>query len=135
MFLETDSEFAHYNIRVMPPERVALMASHLVKELNLLRKDSLDAGLDQPNVWSKFVSWEVIQKMSDTYRPKEAQLRATISRMADAKAHPELITPLQQELSEILKDLEDAARPLNTLLIKQMGAKLQEMTGANDPQN
>jgi hypothetical protein len=129
MFLEEDSEFSHQNILVMPPERIPEVVGRLLKELNLLRKDSRDAGLDQPNVWSKFVSWDQIQRMSENYRPREMQMRAVIARIAEAKGQLDRIIPLRQELSSVLKELEEKTRPENTLLIREMAGKLQDIVG------
>src|SRR5580704_15387978 len=64
MFLETDSEYSGQNILASQPERLPELASRLLKELNLLRKDARDAGMDQPKIWRKFVTWDHITKMS-----------------------------------------------------------------------
>ncbi|HVI80705.1 MAG TPA: hypothetical protein VM715_21650, partial [Candidatus Acidoferrum sp.] len=45
----------------------------LLKELNLLQRDSRDAGLDQPKVWRNFISWDHIRKMSAEYVPREVK--------------------------------------------------------------
>jgi hypothetical protein len=130
MFLEENSEFSYQNVKMMPPERIPEMVSRMLKELNLLRKDSLDAGLDQPHVWKQFVSWEDIETMAKTYRPREVKIREVIGRIAEAKGDVDKIAPLQQELADILKELEEASRPQNTLLIREMAGKLQIKTGA-----
>ena len=58
LFLESDSEFGFQNVQRTSPEKLPEVVSRLQRELNLLRKDSRDVGLDQPFVWSKFVTWE-----------------------------------------------------------------------------
>jgi len=127
LFLESDSEFGFQNIQRTSPEKLPEVVSRLQKELNLLRKDSRDVGLDQPFVWSKFVSWEHIDQMTKDYRPRETQMRAIIARILEAKGQLEKISSLQQELAVVLKDVAEAIRPENTLLLKEMTGKLQEM--------
>ena len=59
MFLEDASQFSSGSIcSVLSPERVPERVSRLLKEINLLRKDSRDAGLDEPSVWHPFVSYD-----------------------------------------------------------------------------
>lgn len=127
MFLEDASQFSGGNFQVMSPDRVPEVVSRLLKELNLLRKDSRDAGLDEPSVWRPFVSYDDLQRMAAEYRPKEQQIRAIISRIVQAKGQVDLIVPLQRELSNTLRELQERVRPLNTLLLKQMIRKLDEL--------
>jgi hypothetical protein len=132
MFLETDSEFSSQNVSTINIDRLPDLARRLLKELGLLRKDARDAGLDEPKVWRKYVTWEHIQKMSEEYRPREMKLRDIIARIASAKSLPAALTPLRQELSLVLAEMEKAIRPENTLLMREMARKLEEM--ASDEQ-
>jgi hypothetical protein len=75
MFLEDTSLFSGGVIMLTPPERIPDLASKLLKELNLLRKDSRDAGLDDPAKWRNFVSWDDLLEMSREYRPREQEIR------------------------------------------------------------
>jgi hypothetical protein len=127
LFLETDSEFSSENIATTNPERIPELANKLLKELNLLRKDARDAGLDQPKVWRNFVTWDHIQKMSTAYRPLDLKTREVIAKIAAAKGQPTMLAPLCQELSGVLEELETAIRPENTLLIREMARKLEGM--------
>lgn len=124
MFLETDSEFSNQNILASRIERLPELAGRLLKELNLLRKDARDAGLDEPSVWRNFITWEHIIKMSAEYRPREIKLRDVISRIAAAKGQTDALTPLRQELSAVLEAMENAIRPENSLLVQEMARKL-----------
>ncbi len=132
MFLEDASQFSGGNMLVISPERIPEVAGRLLKELNLLRKDSRDAGLDEPAVWRNFVSWEDLQRMAQEYRPREQQIRAIISRIVQAKGQADLIAPIQRELSETLNELQEKVRPLNTLLLKQMISKLDDLVPTID---
>lgn len=127
MFLDDTSRFSGGNTRVIAPDRIPEMTSKLLRELNLLRKDSRDAGLDEPAVWRQFVSWEDLQQMAVEYRPREAQIRTIISGIAKAKGQIDLIAPLQLELAKTLDELQAKVRPLNTLLLKQMTRKLHDL--------
>jgi hypothetical protein len=134
MFLEDASQFSGGNILVMAPDRVPEIVSRLLKELNLLRKDSRDAGLDEPAVWRQFVSWDDLQRMAVEYRPREEQIRAIANRISHVKGHVDLIVPLQRELSNTLSELQEKVRPLNTLLLKQMTRKLHDLVPDSSPQ-
>src|ERR1019366_9313522 len=107
MFLEDASQFSSGNILVMPPERVPEIVSRLLKEINLLRKDSRDAGLDEPAVWRHFVSYYDLLKMAAEYRPRELQIRGIIGRIVQAKGQVDTIVPLQRELSNTLRELQE----------------------------
>jgi hypothetical protein len=127
MFLEDASQFSGGNILVMSPERIPEVVNKLLKELSLLRKDSRDAGLDEPAIWRNFVSWEDLLKMATEYRPREKEIRAIIGRIGQVKGKTELIVPLQRELSNTLHELQEKVRPLNSMLIKQMTNKLCDL--------
>ena len=127
MFLETDSEFSSQNVLTINIDRLPDLARRLLKELGLLQKDARDAGLDEPKVWRKYVTWEHIKSMSDEYRPREIKLRDIIGRIAAAKGQSAALTPLRQELSLVLEEMENAIRPENTLLMREMARKLEEM--------
>lgn len=129
LFLEDDSEFCYRSVLMTPPDRIPEVTRELQKELNLLRKDSRDAGLELPNVWRKFISWEHLEQMAAAYAPREKKIRSVISRVLEAKGQTDVMGSLRQELADVLKDLEDAIRPGNTLLLQEMAGKLQEMTG------
>jgi hypothetical protein len=117
---------------VTPPERIPEFAGRLLKELNMLRKDSRDAGLDDPTKWRPFVSWDDLLKMSQEFRPRDQQIRAIIARIVQAKGQADLLAPLQRELSNVLNDLQESVRPLNILLVRQMTRKLDELVPDTD---
>ena len=116
---------------MVPVDRTADLAGQLQKELILLHKDSQEAGLEMPNLWRRFVSWEHIEKMGSDYRPRELKLRSVIGRILEAKAQPDAMAPLRAELAAVLKDLEETIRPENTLLLQEMAGKLKEIAAAS----
>jgi len=127
MFLEEDSEFSNQHILASHLDRIPDLARRLLKELNLLRKDAREAGLDEPNIWRRFVTWEHIQKMSSEYEPRQEKLRDIISRIAAARTQPTVLAPLRVELASILEEMENAMRPENALLLREMTEKLDAM--------
>jgi len=127
MFLEIDSEFSSRNFLANSIDRIPELSKRLLSELNLMRKDTREAGLDQPALWSKFVEWDHIQKMTDEFRPRDAKLREIIQQIIASKAGPEAIPPLRQNLAEVLSDLEEHIRSTNTLLITRMLEKLNSI--------
>ena len=127
MFLEEPSQFSAGNILANPPDLFQELVGRLLKELNLLRKDSRDVGLDDPTKWRRFVSWDVIQTMGKEYRPREDNIRLIIGRISEVKGKTDLVVPLQRELSNALGEMEEKVLPLNTLLLRQMAAKLRDL--------
>jgi hypothetical protein len=126
MFLEDTSLFSGSVILLTPPERLPEIASRLLKELNLLKKDSRDAGLDDPATWRNFVSWDDLLEMAKQYRPREQEIRTIIGRIVQSKGDSELLVSMQKELAIMLDELQEKVRPLNTILLKQMTQKLNE---------
>ncbi|MBV9181004.1 MAG: hypothetical protein JO356_06820 [Acidobacteria bacterium] len=132
MFLESDSEFSDQNILATRVERLPELAHRLLKELNLLQRDSRDAGLDQPKVWRNFISWDHIRKMSAEYLPREAKIREIVAKIAVANGQRATLTPLREELASALEEMENAIRPENALLVREMARRLQKMVQDDD---
>ena len=109
LFLEKNIEFSHMNIRIALPTTFHALVQNIERELNLLRRDAIETGLDKPNIWADFVDWEHLQKMSEEWRPL-TQIRAV---QEDSLALP----GLRNTLATAIEQVEDKIRPLNTLLI------------------
>jgi TIR domain len=125
MFLENDSQFSSRNLLVNPIERFPSISKGLLRELNLLRKDSREAGLDQPTVWGKLIKWETIEHLAAEYRPRELKIRETVRQISALPDGADGLVPLRQNLADILKDLEERIRPTNSDIIDQMTDKLK----------
>jgi hypothetical protein len=132
MFLEGNSEFSGRNLMATSPSRIPQMAKSLLQELNLLRKDSREAGLDKPAVWSNYMNWDNIDAMSAAYRPREMKLRQVLGQIIASKDDIERIEPLRQNLAEILNEMEEHIRPTNTILIRDMAEKFLTMVKDSD---
>jgi len=117
LFLERNSEFAQMNIRIALPNRVHELGRSIERELNLLRRDSIEMGLDKANVWADFVDWDYLQKMSEEWRPLETKMREICVRIRAVKEDSEEIPRLRESLADTVKQLETAVLPLNTRLI------------------
>jgi hypothetical protein len=117
LFLERNSEFAQMNIRIALPNRVHELGRSIERELNLLRRDSIEMGLDKANVWADFVDWQYLQKMSEAWRPLETKMRDICVRIRAVKEDSGEIPRLRESLADTVKELETAVLPLNTQLI------------------
>jgi hypothetical protein len=131
-FLETDSEFSAYNVLLSSLELIPSLASKLLKELNLLRRDAREAGLDDPRMWRNFVTWDHIKTMSEAYRPREVKLHEIIAKIGAARGQNAALVQLRQELSQVLEDMAAAIRPENTLLMREMAHKLEALVEEAD---
>jgi hypothetical protein len=135
LFLETDSKFSANSILVARTERLPDIAGELLRELNLMKKDSLNAGLDQAGVWALFVDWDNIQQMTKNYEPAEQAIRGLISEILKVRDKPEDLVRLREQLSGAVKQLTTATGPQNSLLIKAMSQKLQSLVQSEQVPN
>jgi len=128
MYLEEFSEFAGRTLLLLNLDQFVDEAKKLLRELNLLRRDAQAAGLDKPNVWGALVDWEIITKMSNTWRPFDDELRSLVSEVLAARRGEEpkeTVGKLRKRMVELLASIEASIRPLNGELIGQMIAKFQ----------
>jgi hypothetical protein len=129
LFLERNSEFAQMNIRIALPNRVPELARSIERELNLLRRDSVEMGLDKANIWADFVDWQYLQKMSEVWRPLETKIRDICVRIRGVKEDSEEIAGLRDSLADAIKELEAGVLPLNTQLICALTDSLKTFCG------
>lgn len=127
MFLESVSKFSADNILITRPDHLPDMAIELLRELNLMRKDSINAGLDQPAVWAKFVDWSNIHQMASDYEPAEHDIRELIGHVIKLRDRQDELLALRQRLSSAVGRLAAATGPQNSLLINAMSQRLQSL--------
>lgn len=133
LLLEEDSEFSSNNILLTKLDELPDLAHSLMRELDLLGRDARDAGLHKAHVWSRFVDWPSLHKMGEEYQPQEQSLRAAIKRVLESQDKPEDLATLRKELASIVQGLETTMRPANTLLVRSMASKLQQMAEGMGP--
>ena len=98
----------------------------MIRELDLLRKDSRDAGLDQPSVWLRLVEDAAkFKNIVDAYQPRDKQIRELVGRIVEATGNNEALAQLQTELSAALNELKRTVEPGNAELIRELSAKIQ----------
>jgi len=132
MFLELKSEFSSDNILASNKE-LPETAAKLLRELDLIRSESVAAKLDDPAVWAGFVNgWSKIHEMSSIYRPREDELRKVLGEILHAKGRGEAEEGLRKRLSDAVGEIENLIRPHNTFLIKEMAGKLLELVRAEE---
>ena len=127
MFLEPDSVFSGNSILSTRVEQLPDLAHSLVREIDLLGRDAKYAGLDRASTWSKFVAWPQLLRMAQDYEPRERIMRDIVGRILESQGQPQTLEKLRTELSDVVLDIESKTRPANTLLIRAMGTKLQEL--------
>jgi hypothetical protein len=124
LFLERNSEFSSLSYKIANPNALRDMARSTERELNLLRRDALELGLDRANVWAEFVDWTRLIKLADVWRPIESRIRESLADMRRCEADELGIH--RQSLLTALEDLETAMRPLNAEAIAEMADKLKK---------
>ena len=124
MFLEKTSKFAWYNVAMAAPDQVQSDAYELRRELDLMRRDALRAGLDRPSMWATYIDIAQLQKMAEIYVPAEVKMRELITGMLQATS-PDQIKSLQQQLSDQVREVATVTEPINASLITAMSQSLQ----------
>jgi hypothetical protein len=125
MFFEPGTPFSSISVHMNSVGGALNIAAKLVRELNLLRKDARDAGLDNPAAWLTLVAPETFRDIVEIYQPLEKRIREIASRMLEARGTPEMIPDLKDKLSEVLGELKEKAEPGNSAVIQEMTSKLK----------
>ena len=123
LFLERESEFSSSACELARPDALKKRASDMERELNLLRRDALEAGLDEPAVWLGLIDPDILVRLAGVWRPLEGRLRDALkqTRTCDAEA----IENCRPVLAAVLKEIENAMRSLNAEVIAAMADKLK----------
>jgi len=100
------------------------IARGMERELNLLRRDSLEVGLSKANTWAEFVDWSHLLKIAEVWRPLESRIRESLKLIR--RSEPEGIETHRESLLTALRDLEAAMRPLNADAIADVTEKLRK---------
>jgi hypothetical protein len=124
MFLEPESEFSSANVKLLGRTKLRETARALLRELNLLQRDSLAAGLDEPHVWRLLVQLELLQETVDKFAPLEAEVRKAATNLIRSTNPDEGV---KGELVDELKKMEDVVRSLNARFIASLGEKLKDI--------
>ncbi len=123
LFLEQGSEFSSKAVALAKPEALKQRSGAMESQLNLLRRDALQAGLDEPNVWLGLIDALILERMSNAWRPIESSLRAALGRTRQCDMGS--LKECQESLVKFLSELETTMRPLNAEVIGAMADKLK----------
>jgi hypothetical protein len=138
LFLERNSEFSSTACKLARPEALKDFASNLERELNLLRRDALDAGIDDAGQWVGLANPDLLVRVAEAWRPlelrlheavkelrKSAETREAAERTAQAAKPLEGVESHREPLVSVLKEIETTMRPLNADVIAEMAEKLK----------
>jgi hypothetical protein len=118
-FLEGSSPFYWLNFG-----RSAAGPRELLMELDYLKSESINANIDQPGVWERFLDRDSLTKMMANWNEVDSELRkactAALVERKDAQPPNELI----QQIVTQLQKLYDSVIGFNTLLGKEISAQL-----------
>jgi len=124
LFLERNSEFSSMSLQIANTNALKDIARGMERELNLLRRDSLEVGLSKANTWAEFVDWSHLLKIAEVWRPLESRIRESLKLIR--RSEPEGIETHRESLLTALRDLEAAMRPLNADAIADVTEKLRK---------
>ena len=125
LFLERNSEFSSMSIKITAPSSVRDIAQHIERELNLLRRDALEVGLDKANEWADFVDWSVLLRMTEQWRSIEPKIRTSLADIRAGRSGSDNMAALRDTLAASVQELETSLKPLNTELIQGLTDKLK----------
>ena len=148
MFFEIGSDFSAYNMEIIDENQVRDYARRLVKELNLLQRDSVEAKLSDPRVWVQLLTpretqgqdsvlpvtkdqWELITDMKRSYDPIEANIRESATAILTAK--DEDIPAARAALVKAIRALEGSFRENNRNFIRDLADKIKALPDHNVP--
>jgi hypothetical protein len=131
-FLEQKSKFRGEAIALTDLVRLPQVALELLKELNFLHRDAQAAGLDRPEMWADWVSFDHIRTIANAYRPCELKLREIISKITAARGDSTLLQPLANQMAEELTAMAKVVRPENALLLHEMATELNKVVEKQD---
>lgn len=126
LFLEKNSEFSSLSFQVVNIGSFTSLARNMERELNLLRRDALEAGLDRANVWAEFVDWSRLAKMAEIWRPLETRIRATLTEIRSQDN--ENLEAYRLKLVASVKEMEESMRSINAETIAEMTEELRKYT-------
>ena len=75
MFLEDESEFSSSNISLVPPPKLPQTVRDMLRELNLLNRNAIAIGLNEPYIWRTLVPLSLLQETTEKYADREAEVR------------------------------------------------------------
>ena len=117
LFLEKASEFSQMSIRMGSASAIRDTVRNLERELNLFRRDALEAGLDKPSVWLGFVDCEILQRMGEEWRPLEVKIRECCAKIRETKENSDAMAGLREALANTMEQMQAQIQSLNTQLI------------------
>jgi hypothetical protein len=123
LFLERKSEFSSTVCKVKPLDGLKAFASRIERELNLLRRDALEAGLDNPAVWAGLVNPDLLIGMSQAWQPLDLRAREVLTQTRRSEVGN--LEGCRESLTAVLQEMEKTMRPLNAQLIAEMAEKLK----------
>jgi hypothetical protein len=123
LFLERRSEFSSMACRVARVDDAKVFAGAMERELNLLYRDSLEAGLGNPSVWLGLLDPKLLLSLSQAWLPLESRLREALTQTR--RSEPATVGKCREALITVLAELEAAMRPINTEMIAVMADKLK----------
>ena len=144
LFLERNSEFSSAAWKLARPEALKEFASSMERELNLLRRDALDAGIDNPGQWVGLVDPDLLVPVSEAWRPLELRLHETLKQLRKSAETRETAERIQaagpiedvesyrESLVSVLREMETTMRPLNANIIAAMAEKLKTGPPSSD---
>ncbi len=125
LFLERNSEFSSMSWKITSINAAKDIARSMERELNLMRRDALELGLDKASVWAEYVDWNRLLKLAEVWRPLESRIRVALTQIRQSE--PDTFETARDSLVTALQELETGMRPINAEAICEMAEKLKKI--------
>ena len=129
LFLETKSKFSPVGAQIAKNRNLKEYAVQMQRELNLLRRDALEAGLDKPDEWYGLVDPTHLLDLARAWTPIESKLRESFAQIR--RSDLTNIEPSFESLLSALEELKTTMAPLNAKAIAELAEKLTKASTAN----
>ena len=128
LFLERDSEFNFVNFNTaVDATKLVDLARRLGAELDLIVCDCVEAKLDQPARWTRFVDPKDIQEMGSVWTPINQRLLDLCDEILSSSDESELCA-LGDKTSQVLQEVVRKASRHNEALLTAMAQKLVNLS-------
>jgi hypothetical protein len=125
MFFEPESEFSEKVLTLRLPHEIRDEARKLVRELNLMQRDSMEAKLDSAVAWIRLIDFNELAEMHALYAPIEEKIRAAADGVLASE--DSAISSARDALIRAINELQGTFAARNAKLIHDLGVRVTEL--------
>jgi len=125
MFFEEESEFSETKVRSTDLSELKDLARKLIKELNLMKRDALEAELYSTAKWTFLIKPDALLKMHEEYTRIEADIYAAAEKILNCDRAQ--LASAKADLIKAVMNLRTNFYYQNAQLIRDLGMKVSRL--------